>query len=96
VLGAPDILFDAGACEPTSQGGCGVFVIHSVVKGAVRYVMVSAAKVEVPCNAVPFIPNGCLGVFASAPGCTVLKAVDAAGNRGPSSEPFCVPRPSAS
>jgi len=71
-------------------------VIHSRVPGADGYVMVSAAGVEVPCNAA-LASNACVAVFPSAPGCgTVLKAVDADGTRGRPSESFCVPRPDAS
>jgi hypothetical protein len=91
VLAAPIIYFAGDVCEPAPQGRCAVGVSHSSVPGADSYVMVSAAEVEVPCTALAF-RNSCVGVFPSAPGCTVLKAVDAAGNRGLPSTEFCVPR----
>jgi hypothetical protein len=65
-----------------------VFVIHSDVEGASRYVLLTAAKVEVACNDL-LGSNTCVALFTSPPGCLTLHAVDSRGTRGLPSPLLC-------
>jgi hypothetical protein len=73
---------------PTDDGECAVAVLHSTVRGADGYVLVTADGNERDCE--ERVRNLCVVVYPSAPGCGVTMRATDGDRRGAPSRPFCV------